>query len=104
MQIDLPVHQSAGGEVVLQRIDTLLIDHEFIIHHIEHLDDACRTDITLSDARIERVAPQVVETVHIQLAGDELVEEVLRIVALEDRDGQIQLSVQVAVDLFHHHQ
>ena len=31
-------------------------------------------------------------------------EEVLRIQALEDADGEIQLTVEVVVDLLHHHQ
>ena len=104
MQVHLPIHQSSGGQVVLQRVDSLLFHHQGIVYDVEHLDDTSRTDISFCHTRIEGVAPQIVETVHIQLARYELVEEVLRVLALEDGNGQVQLPVEVAVDFLHHHQ
>ena len=67
VEIDLPVHQPSGGQVVLQRVDALMLDDQPVVHHIEHLDDTCRPDITLGDPSKERVAPEIVETVHVEL-------------------------------------
>ena len=40
VQIHLPVHEAAADEVVLDGVNALLIDHELVVHHVEHVDDA----------------------------------------------------------------
>ena len=104
VKVNLPIHQTAGGEVVLERVDTFLLYDEAVVNHVEHLDDACRSDVALGNSCEERVASQVVETVHIELAGDELMQESLGVVVLEDSDGHSQPVVQVVIDALHHHQ
>ena len=81
-----------------------MFDHQCIVDNVEHLDDACRSYVALGDASEERVASQIVQAVHVELTGDELMEEVLGILILEDADGERELSAEVMVHLFHHHQ
>ena len=104
MQIYLPIHQAAGHEEVLDGVDAFLLDDEVVVLDIEHLDDARRADVSLGDARVEAVAAQVVQAVHVELAADQLVEEALGILILEYLDGQRQLSVHLAVDALHQQQ
>ena len=104
MQIDLPIHQSAGGQIVLDGIDTFRVNHQLVVGHIQHLDDACRTDVSFCNAGIEGVATKIVQAVHVQLTGNQLMEYFVGIFVLENGDGQIQLVFQIVVYLFHHHQ
>ena len=104
VQIHLPIHQAARSEVVLNRIDAFLFNHQSVVDDVEHLDDACRADVSFGNTREERVAAQVVEPVHVELRGDELVKESLRVVVFEDFDGQREASLHLAVHLFHHHE
>ena len=75
-----------------------------IVYHIEHLDDTSRTNVTFRHSCIERITTKIVEPVHIELTGDQLVQEVLRVLTLEDRNSQVQLPVEMTVDFFHHQQ
>ena len=90
MEIDLPVHQSAGCKKILDGVDTLFLHHEVVIEHVKHLDDASGTDIPLGNAREEAVATQVVETIHIQLAAYKLMEEALVVFVAVDAYGQTE--------------
>ena len=40
VQIDLPVHQAAGGAEVLNRIDAFGLYYQVVILYIQHLDNA----------------------------------------------------------------
>ena len=102
VQIDLPVHQPSGGQIVLDGIDAFGVHHQFIVHNIEHFDDACRTDVALSNSCEERVSPQIVQAVHVELRGDEFVEEFFGVVALEDFQSQVECPLHLLIDLFHH--
>ena len=104
VQIHLPVHQSTCCQVVLYRVDAFGIDYQSVVGHIEHLDNARTTDVALCNACIERVSTQIVQSVHVQLTGYQLVEYFVRVFVLEDAYRQIQLTFHVAVDLFHHQQ
>ena len=81
-----------------------MIYNQRVIYHVEHLNDSGRADIPFCHPRIERVTSQIVKTVHIELTGNQLVQEVLWIFSFEDGDGQVQLSVEVLIDLLHHQQ
>ena len=104
MQIYLPVHQTARGEKVLNGIDAFGFYHQMVVLYIEHLDDTCRTYISLRDPCIEAVATKVVEAVHIQLPADQLMKETFGIFVLEYLDGECELPVHLFVDTFHEHQ
>ena len=95
---------AAGHEEVLDGVDAFLLDDEVVVLDVEHLDDARRADVSLGDARVEAVAAQVVQAVHVELAADQLVEEALGILVLEYLDGQRQLPVHLAVDALHQQQ
>ena len=61
-----------------------MLYNEGIVYDIEHLDDSCRADVSFCDASEERVASQIVQTVHVELAGDELMEKALGVLVLEN--------------------
>ena len=102
MQVNLPIHQPSGCQEIFNGIDAFGVHHQLVVHHIKHLDDAGRSDVSFSDTREERVAPEVIKTIHIQLTADELVQETLGILVLEDHQGKVQRPVHLLVDLFHH--
>ena len=102
MQVYLPVHQTARSKIVLDRIDTVRFYDKRIVHNIQHLDDSCRPDVPFCHAREKTVTSQIVKSVHIELAGDELMEERLGVVVLEDADGEVQCPVHLLVDTVHH--
>ena len=104
MQIDLPVHQAAGGEEVLNRIDAFGLYYQVVILYIQHLDNAGGANVAFGHSGIEAVAAQVVQAVHIQLPAYQLVQEALGVFILENLNGECQLSVHFLVDTFHQHQ
>ena len=75
-----------------------------IVFYIQHLDDTCRADVALCHSRIETVTSQVIQTIHVQLAADELVQKLLRIFIFEYLYGQIQLPFHLVVHTLHQHQ
>ena len=103
MHIYLPVHQSPGDDKLLHAIDTLLVHHQLVVVHIEHRDDAVGAHDALAHTGEERVAAQVVEAVHIELATDELVQEMLMVSVGEYLNGDIQCATHLLVHPFHHH-
>ena len=103
VQIDLPVHEAAGGEEVLDGVDSLGLYHEVVVLDTEHLDDACRADVAFGDTGVEAVATQVVETVHIELAAHELVQEAFLILVLIDAYGKVEAATELIIDLLHEH-
>ena len=104
VQIDLPVHQPAGGEEVLDGVDAFCLHYQVVVFHVEHLDDAGGADVPFDYARVVAVAAQVVQTVHVQLPADQLMQEAFRVFVLEDADGEGQLSVHLLVDALHQQQ
>ena len=58
-----------------------------VVQHVEHLDDAGRADVALRHARVEAVAPQVVQAVHVELPAHQLVQEAFGILVPEDAYG-----------------
>lgn len=83
VQIDLPVHQAAGSEEVLNRIDAFGLYYQVVILYIQHLDNAGGANVAFGHSGIEAVAAQVVQAVHIQLPAYQLVQEALGVFILE---------------------
>ncbi len=114
MQIDLPIHQAASHEKLFDGIDALDFDHQTVVHHVEHLEQALARHTPLLHAREKGIAAEVVHAVDIELAGDELVEEVARVFVLENSDGLVERALlpklllarmaEVDIDLLHHEQ
>ena len=104
VEIDLPIHESARSEVVLDGIDAFGVHHKAVVNDVEHLDDARRPDVAFGHACVERVTAQVIEAVNIELARNELVEEAFVVFVLENQDGQCKPAVHVLIDAVHHHE
>ena len=64
------------------------------------ISDTVGADDALAHASEVAVAAEVVEPVHIELARDELVEEMLGVLVSEDGDGGVELAVQLLVEAF----
>ena len=77
MQIDLPVHQAAGHQEVFDGVNAFGFYYQVIVFYIKHFDDAGGPDIAFGYTGIETVTPQIVQTIHIQLTADQLVQEFL---------------------------
>jgi len=95
VHIDLPVHEPSRDDEFLDAVDALLVDDELVVVDVEHRDDAVSADDAFADACEEAVTSEVVETIHVELAGDELVEEMLVVGVAEDVDSEVELSVGV---------
>ena len=90
VQINLPVHQAACHKEFLHRVDTLHLYHQFVIAYVQHLKQAFAGHTSFLYAGEETVTAEIVHAVHVQLAGNELVEEMFRVLVLEDRDRGIE--------------
>ena len=101
VEVDLPVHQPSRDDEFLDGVDALFVDDELVVVHVEHRDDAVGADDAFADSGEERVAPEVVEPVHIELGGDELVEEASRVGVVEYADSQLQTAIRFTVNLLH---
>ncbi len=99
MQIDLPVHQSAGDEELLDGVDAFGFKDKFIVNYVHHFYQSGGGYVSLGHAAEERVSAEVVHTVHVELAGDELVQEPARILIFEDPYREVGSG-----DSLHHQQ
>ena len=104
MQISLPVHQAAGHQEVFDGVNAFGFYYQVIVFYIKHFDDAGGPDIAFGYTGIETVTPQIVQTIHIQLTADQLVQEFLGIFIFEYLYGKIELTFHVLVHSFHQHQ
>ena len=104
MQIYLPVHQAAGHQEVFDGVNAFGFYYQVIVFYIKHFDDAGGPDIAFGYTGIETVTPQIVQTIHIQLTADQLVQEFLGIFIFEYLYGKIELTFHVLVYSFHQHQ
>ena len=108
MEIDLPVHQPACDKEFLYGVDSFDLHDEAVVPYVEHLQEPFARHTPLLHTREEGVAAEVVHPVHVQLAGDELVEEMLVVLILEDRNRHVERSLfvarlaEVGVDTLHH--
>ena len=93
VQIDLPIHESTSGQEILDGVDAFCLDYQTVVADVEHFDDTGGADVAFGDTCEEGVAAQIVQTVHVQLAGDELMENLVGVFVLENADGQIQASL-----------
>ena len=89
MHIHLPIHEAAADDELLDAVDALFVDDKFVVVDVEHGDDAVGAYDALADTGEEAVASQIVETVHVELRGDQLVEEMLMILVGEDGDSRL---------------
>ena len=101
VEIDLPVHQPPGDEEFFNGINALFLHHQFPIVYGEHFDDAVIPDDPLVDPGEKTVPVEVVHAVHVQLAGDELVEEFFWVFVFENTDGEGELPAKFLVQPFH---
>src|SRR3712207_9264537 len=90
MKIYLPIHQPACGKEVFYGIDAFGFDNQMVVCHIEHLDDTRRTDIPFGDSRVETVAAEIIEPVHVELSADELVQEAFGVFVLKNLNGETE--------------
>ena len=102
VQIYLPVHQSAGHQEFLYGIDSLHLHHQSVIAYIEHLQQSFTRHATFLHTCEERIAAEIVHTINVQLTRDKLVQEMLRILVLKDRNCGVQLTIQVNINPLHH--
>ena len=72
-----------------------------IVFYIKHFDDAGGPDIAFGYTGIETVTPQIVQTIHIQLTADQLVQEFLRITVSKNVECQRQAALEMTVQIFH---
>ncbi len=70
MQVHLPVHESSRDQELLDGIDPFVLDDQFIAVNREHFNDAVVGDDAFSDTGKKAVAGQVIEPVHVELAGN----------------------------------
>ena len=81
VEVDLPVHQAPRQQNVLHGVGALRLDHDAACRaararvHAQRLEDAVDAHDALGDAGVERVAPEVVQAVHVELARHEVPEE-----------------------------
>lgn len=101
VEVDLPVHDPPAGEEAFDGVDAFLLDDQAVVGHVEHLDDAVVADDAFADAGEVAVAVEVVHPVHIELAGDQLVEEVFFVFAFEDADGEVEPALEFVVEALH---
>ena len=117
MQIHLPVHQPPCHQEFLDGIDTFDLHDQPVIPHIQHFQQTLARHTPFLYAREERVAAEIVHAVHIQLAADQLMEEMLRVLVFEDSYCHVQrfrplctsyirpsYMGQVFIDPLHHEQ
>src|SRR5690554_5088567 len=104
VQVYLPVHQSPRHQEVLDGVDPFRLYHQPLILQVEHLDDTCRTDVSLTHTGEEAVTTQVIKPVHVELTTHQLVQEPLGISVGEDIASRLQRSVPLPVHLLHHQQ
>ena len=102
MQIHLPVHQAARDKEFFDRVDRFLFHHQAIIHDLQHLQDPIAADHAFAHARVETVAVEVIDAIHIQLAAHELMQGAPRMPVAEDRKAHLQTAIETIVERIHH--
>ena len=100
VHIHLPIHEAARDDELFDAVDAFFVDDELVVFDVEHIDDTVGADDALAHASEVAVAAEVVEPVHIELARDELVEEMLGVLVSEDGNGGVELAVQLLVEAF----
>ena len=53
VQINLPVHQPPCHEELLHRVDTFLLNHQSVVHHVQHLQQSLARHAPFLHARKE---------------------------------------------------
>src|SRR5690606_28808173 len=101
MQIDLPVHQSARAQEVFDAVDSLFVYHEFIFVNVEHGNDAINADTAFLDTCEERVAVQVIETVHVELTRNQRMKELARIAVSKHLERHVKGAAELTIQLLH---
>ena len=107
VQVDLPVHQPPGNDIIFDGVDALGLDDDTGIRtallrmHPHGFDDAIYAHISLYDTRIKRIAPQEVQAVHIQLAGNELVKKRTFVRTVEYLQRQVQGALEAFIERNH---
>ena len=101
VQIHLPIHEPPRHDELFDRINGLLFDAKLTVHDVQHFDDAFTSDFAFSHATVKAVAREVVQSVHVQLTADQLVEEWLGVMVVENFDCQVQGAPHLVVQTAH---
>ena len=101
VQIHLPIHQAPRHDELLDGINGLLFDAELPVDDVEHLDDPFAADLALSHPAVKAVARQIIQSIHVQLAADQLVQEWLGVVVVEDFECQVKCTSHFVVQTPH---
>ena len=104
VHIHLPVHDAPRHQKTLHRIDAFRLDSEFIPNDFHHLQQTLRIHAALGHTAEETVALQIVDSIDIQLTGNQFAEKAFRVCSCENLDGLVQASAVDFVELLHHHQ
>ena len=101
VQIHLPVHQAPRHDELFNRINGLFFDAELPVDDVEHLDDALAADFSFGHPAVKAVARQVIQTIHVELAADQLVQERLGMMVVENLNRQVQGASHLVVQASH---
>jgi len=104
VQVHLPVHQPAAHQKILDRVHGLFLEHQPFVVHAQHFYEAVGPGAAFFHAGVKRVAVEVIEPVHVELAAHELVKEGPAVGALKHVDGQIQPAAELRVQALHDEQ
>lgn len=69
--------------------------------NIQHPNDAFRTDLPFVYTGEKAVPPQVVHPIHVELTGNEVMQEAFGVVVIEDFNGRIELPIELFVESGH---
>ena len=104
MQIHLPIHQSPGNQKFLYAINALFFHHQIAILHIQHMYQSIHAHNPLTHPGIKTVAHQIIQPIHIQLTGNQLMQKrFLVIIALKNIDRQTQSTAKLDIHPLHQH-
>ena len=89
MQINLPVHKSAGYQKFFNGINSFFLYHQFSIMHRKHFDDPVITNHTFGNPGKKTISVEIIHPVHIQLTGYQLMQKFFWIMIGKNINGRI---------------
>ena len=104
VHIHLPIHDAACHDETLHGIDALGFNGQVVVDHFHHLQQTLCVHTALGHTGEETVALQIIDSVDIQLAGNEFGKKAFFIFSFEHLDGHVKSPVMDFVELLHHHQ
>src|SRR5690606_17358405 len=102
MQVDLPIHQPPCNKEFLDRINPLLLDDEFIINNVKHIDNAIETNHTLGHTGKKAIPIQIIHPVDVELTGYQLEKKLPCVAVIEHLNSQIESTRRRRIQFIHH--